>query len=213
MKRPLTTLIVLLTAAIAVSVPSVSCQAAGKDSLRMERLYGGEPVKTAVKLSAAAVIGIVNPSVEFRAHKNITVALEGLGVFYPKGFAGIINGPAVIAMTFVEGRYYPVQSFRGFFVGPNVGFSVFNLTKGIHPSFWGEHAGQYQVGTNFMAGLTLGYSFTLTKHWGIELSVGGGYQLGFYEGHYSSDGSMYVGWNASAEWLPYKAAVNIVYKW
>lgn len=210
MKKTISTFLAVLTVA---SSFSFSCMASGKDSLKMERLYGGEPVKTAVKLSAAAVLGIVNPSVEFRAHKNITVALEGLGVFYHNGFAGIINGPAVLAMTFVEGRYYPVQSFRGFFVGPNVGFSVFNLTKGIHPAFWGQYSGQYQVGTNFMAGVTLGYAFTLTKHWGIEISLGGGYQMGFYEGHYSSDGSMYVGWNSSGEWLPYKAAVNIIYKW
>lgn len=94
-----------------------------------------------------------------------------------------------------------------------MGFSVFNLTKGIHPAYWGQYSGQYQVGTNFMAGVTLGYAFTLTKHWGIEISLGGGYQIGFYEGHYSSDGSMYVGWNSSGEWLPYKAAVNIIYKW
>ncbi len=207
----------LIVAAVTLMTSGISSSyASDRDSLRLarqERLFGGEPVKTAVKLNAAAVAGIINPAVEFRVHKNITVGLEGLGVFYPKGFANIIKGPAVMAMTFVEGRYYPIESFRGFSVGPNIGFSAWTLSKGVHPLYWGTYADQYQVGYNFMFGLTIGYAFTLTKHWGIEISVGGGYQAGFYEGHYQSDGSMYIGWNGSSEWLPYKAAVNIVYKW
>lgn len=202
-------LLLLLAAAFTASAES-------RDSIRLarqERLFGGEPVKTAVKLNAAVVLGIVNPSVEFRVHKYITVSLEGFGAFYPEGFGKLIDGPIVTAMTFVEGRYYPVESFRGFFVGPNIGFSAWTLSKGIHPMYWGSYHNQYQVGCNIMAGLTLGYAFTLTKHWGIELSVGGGFQSSVYEGHYKSDGSMYIGWNGSSEWLPYKAAVNIVYKW
>ncbi|HIZ86994.1 MAG TPA: DUF3575 domain-containing protein [Candidatus Coprenecus pullistercoris] len=191
----------------------VNAYSSDKDSLRNERLFGGEPVRTAVKLNAAVVLGIVNPSVEFRAHENITVALEGLGVFYPKGVKGVFDGPAVAAMTFIEGRYYPKQAFRGFFAAPNIGFAVWDLSKGLHPSYWGTYSDMYQIGVNFMAGITIGYSFTLTKHWGIEISAGGGCQIGFYEGHYKPDGSLYVDWNGSTEWIPYKAAVNIVYKW
>ncbi|HIZ85867.1 MAG TPA: DUF3575 domain-containing protein [Candidatus Coprenecus stercoravium] len=211
MKKGITALILFF-----IIVNAGILHATDKDSIcaaRIERLYGGEPVRTAVKLNAAVALGVVNPAVEFRVHENISVSLEGLGVFYPKGVGKLIDGPVVVAMTFLEGRYYPIQSFRGFFVGPNIGFSVWDLSKGIHPQYWGAYASDYQVGTNFMAGLTIGYAFTLTKHWGIELSLGGGVQVGFYEGHYKSDGSMYVGWNGSTEWLPYKAAVNIVYKW
>ena len=195
---------------------SVRAYADDRDSIRQartERLFGGAPVRTAAKLNAAVVLGVVNPAVEFRVHRNITVGLEGIGVFYPKGFGKLIDGPVVMAMTFAESRYYPVESFRGFFVGPNVGFSSYTLSKGIHPMYWGSYSNEYQVVCNFMVGLTLGYAFTLTRHWGIELSVGGGFQTSVYEGHYMSDGSMYIGWNGSSEWIPYKAAVNIVYKW
>lgn len=213
MRHPVT---IILCTLLFLSVACHTASSTDRDSLRAarhERIFGGEPVRTAVKLSAAAAVGIINPSVEFRAHRYITVALEGIGVFYPRGFGKILDGPVVMAMTFVEGRYYPVESFRGFFVGPNLGFSAWTLSKGIHPMYWGDYANNYQVGYNFMAGITIGYAFTLTKHWGIEISLGGGYQAGFYEGHYKSDGSMYIGWNGSSEWLPYKAAVNIVYKW
>lgn len=204
---------IIVAIALCMTMLTPLSRAGSRDSLKLQALYGGEPIRTAVKLNAAVLAGIVNPSFEIRAHNNITVALEGLGAFYPKGLGNFIQGPVVLAMTFLEGRYYPVRSFRGFFVGPNIGFSVWDLTKGAHPMYWGDYAGQYQVGTNFMVGLTIGYAFTLTRHWGIEISVGGGCQLGVYEGHYLKDGSMYIGWNGSTEWLPYKAAVNIVYKW
>lgn len=172
-----------------------------------------DSVRTAVKLNAAVVVGVVNPAFELKVHNNFTVGLEGLGIFYPKGFAGIVDGPLVVAMTFLESRYYPKESFKGFFVGPNIGFSVWDLSKGVHPAYWGSYSNAYQVGTNMMIGATIGYAFSLTKHWSIEISAGGGCQVGFYEGHYKSDGSMYIGWNGSTEWLPYKAALNIVYRW
>lgn len=215
MKKYKFQLIVTLLISSMILLP-VKASANDRDSIRQarnERLFGGEPVRTAVKFNAAVLAGIVNPAVEFRVHKNITMGLEGLGIFYPNGFGKLIDGPIVAGMTFVEGRYYPIESFRGFFVGPNVGFSAYTLSKGIHPMYWGSYSNQYQVGCNFMVGLTLGYAFTLTKHWGIELSIGGGFQTSVYEGHYQSDGSMYIGWNGSSEWIPYNAAVNIVYKW
>ncbi len=47
----------------------------------------------------------------------------------------------------------------------------------------------------------------------MELSIGGGYSIAHYEGHTEKDGSMFVGPNGSSEWLPYKAALSVVYKW
>jgi len=171
-----------------------------------------EVPRIGVRLNAAVLVGVVNPAVEFSVHRNFTVSLEALGCFYPKGIA-FINGRAIIGMSFLEARWYPKKAYKGFFIGPNVGFGVWNMTKGIHPEFWGEHTGEYQVGRNFMCGVTLGYMFSFSKHWGMEISVGGGYSLSSYEGHVETDGSMYVGDNISCEWLPYKAALSVIYKW
>lgn len=165
-----------------------------------------------VKLNAAVLVGVVNPAVEFSVHRNFTVSLEAFGCFYPNGIA-FVNGRAIIGMSFLEGRWYPKRAFKGFFVGPNVGFGVWNLTKGIHPQYWGAYADEYQVGRNLMCGITLGYMFSFSKHWGMEISAGGGYSLARYEGHVDRDGSMYIGDNASSEWLPYKAALSVIYKW
>lgn len=181
---------------------------------REERLFGGDPVRFSVKLNTPIVIGIVNPAVEFRVLKHFTVNFEALGCFYRDGFADIFDGPALVAMAFGEFRYFPKEAFRGFYVAPNIGYGIWKLRKGITPQYWGSYPDKYQVGSNFMAGLTIGYHFTLTKHWGLELSWGGGYSIAHYEGHMSSDGSMYVGWNGSHEWmLAYKGAFNVVYKW
>lgn len=171
-----------------------------------------EVPRIGVKLSAAVLAGIVNPAVEFSVHRNFTVSLEALGCFYPNGIA-FVKGKAVVGLTFLEGRWYPKKAFKGFFIGPNVGYGVWSLTKGIHPQYWGKYSDAYQVGSNFMCGLTLGYMFSFSRHWGMEISAGGGYSIARYEGHVDKDGSMYIGDNASSEWLPYKAALSVVYKW
>lgn len=171
------------------------------------------PIRTAGKLNLALLVGIVNPAIEFRIHKNVTLQLEAFGCFQPEGFL-CTDIPVSLAASWLEGRYYIKESFKGFFAGLNAGFSVYRLSKGIAPVYWGKYPNAYQVGQNVMLGATLGYQFSFSRHWGCEVSFGGGWQLSRYEGHNSVDGSLYVGLNKSGEWLPvYKAAVNLVYKW
>lgn len=169
--------------------------------------------KTAVKFNAAAFVGVINPSIEFKVHDNITVQLDPYGCFHPTNFMGTGN-PLTISMTFFEGRYYFKEAFKGFYVGPHAGWGVWRMNKGIAPNYRGTYVNEYQVGSNAMLGATFGYHFSFNDHWGCELSWGGGWSGTQYEGHRRSDGSMYVGWNGSGEWLPiYKGALNIVYKW
>jgi len=168
--------------------------------------------RLAVKLNAPIVIGIVNPAIEFSLNRNFTINTELFGCFYPNGFA-FITDRAELALAFLEARWYPAYSFKGLFLGPNIGYGVWNMSKGAVPVFSGHYQTKYQVGSNFMCGITLGYMFRFSEHWGMELSAGGGYSLAHYEGHTDKDGSMFVGYNGSSEWLPYKAALSVVYKW
>jgi len=168
--------------------------------------------RIAVKLNAPIVVGIVNPAIEFSLNQHFTINTEIFGCFYPQGFA-FINKRAEMALAFVEARWYPAYSFKGFFVGPNLGYGVWQLSKSLIPEFEKEYKDRYQVGSNFMCGITLGYMFRFSEHWGMELSVGGGYSIAHYEGHVNLDGSMFVGYNGSSEWIPYKAALSVVYKW
>jgi len=64
-----------------------------------------------------------------------------------------------------------------------------------------------------MCGLTAGYMFSFSRHWGMELSIGAGYQNAKYIGYHKETDLPYVHYNTSAEWLPYKGAVSVVYKW
>jgi len=168
--------------------------------------------RMAVKLNAPIVIGIVNPAIEFSLNRHFTIDTELFGCFYPKGFA-FIDGRAEMALAFLEARWYPAYSFKGFFLGPNLGYGVWQFSKGIIPMYSEKSKESYQVGSNFMCGITVGYMFRFSEHWGMELSIGGGYSIAHYEGHTEKDGSMFVGYNGSSEWLPYKAALSVVYKW
>ena len=169
--------------------------------------------RIAVKLNGAALLGVINPAIEIKVHDQFSVQLEGMGIFYPYGIPGT-ELPLNLGATFLEAHWYPKGTFRGFYLGPNFGWGMWRLTKGLVPAYWGTYPDSYQVGTNIMAGLTLGYQFCIGKHWGIDIAWGLGYSNSAYEGHRTSDGSMYVGWNHSGEWLPaYKGAVNIVYRW
>ena len=169
--------------------------------------------KIAVKLNAAALLGVVNPAIEVKVHDEFSVQLEGMGIFYPYGVPGT-KTPLNLGATFVEAHWYPAETFRGFYMGPNVGWAMWRLSKGLVPAYWGTYPDSYQVGTNIMMGATFGYQFCFSKRWAIDIAWGLGYSISAYEGHRTSDGSMYVGWNHSGEWLPaYKGAVNIVYRW
>lgn len=169
--------------------------------------------RTAVKFSAAAAVGIINPSMEVKVHDRVSIQFDAFGCFQPNGFLKK-DAPLTVAMTFFEGRYFFKEVFKGFFVGGHAGWGVWRLSKGISPVYSGAYVNEYQVGSNAMLGATLGYHFYINEHWGCELSWGGGWSGAQYEGHNKSDGSMYVGWNGSGEWLPiYKGAFNIVYKW
>ena len=85
---------------------------------------------TAVKISIAAAIGIVNPAVEFKVLRNATVQLEALGIFANENFLGT-GKPLELGAGFGEFRYYIKRAFDGFYFGPTIGFGVFKLNKGL----------------------------------------------------------------------------------
>ena len=226
MKRSIRNKIGILTLGAALMLPpshaaetfsSTNDHTAATDSLKQETASKNFP-RTAVKLNAAIFAGVINPAVEFRIAKHFTVQLETMGCFQQNGFLWT-DIPVTLATAWLEAHYYPKEAFSGFFVGPNFGYGVYRMSKGIAPGYWGSYPDSYQVGNNVMIGATIGYAFRIGSHWGIELSWGAGWQLSFYEGHIMTDdpetnGDMYVGWNKSGEWLPaYKAAINVVYRW
>ena len=149
-------------------------------------------------------------------HKIDDIAILSADGIAPKNFLGT-GYPLSLATGFGEMRYYPKETFKGFFCGANIGFGIFRMNKNIYPEFitgYKKNPDSIFVGQALLAGLTIGWSFNLPKNWGIEIFWGGGYTRSEYEAYTpKEDGSVtYREWNASAEWLPgYKGGVFITY--
>lgn len=177
---------------------------------------GDEPAtgKMAVKLNSLGLIGIMNPAFELQVKERMTLQLEGLGIFYLKsGFlgSGAVKERIVMGASWLEARFYRKKAFSGFYWGPNMGWSSFRFNKGFFP-FYEKRSDSYQVGFNWMAGLTCGYVWALNPQWKMDFSWGGGYQCATYEAYLEPDGERVVPVNGSGEWMPiYKGGISLVY--
>lgn len=159
------------------------------------------------------VIGAVNPSIETRLTNRWTLDYSVLMTFRNETAT---KGPFRIFMMQPEARYYLKESFNGFFAGINTGYAMYRMTK---PGWVGDGSGEeykrehiYQVGWSIQAGITLGYQYHFCDKWMAEIFIGGGRQWSNYEAFYFPNGGRYVGFNGSAEWLPYKGGINIGYR-
>ena len=188
-----------------------------KGAKKAYRIAKTEGNRLNVKVNSLLLIGIVNPAVEFKVMKHFTVQMEAFGSFYTTDFLGT-GKPFVLGAGFLEFRYYPRAAFSGFYVAPNVGYGVYKLNKGLVLRYTDTYKHDcFQVGSNFMGGLTIGYQWNIDNHWSIELEWGGGFQHSVYQG-FSRESKdepyvMYVGRNASAEWPPlYKGGLFVGYR-
>lgn len=208
-------------------MPSVLC-AQVTDTTKIEKLEKKE-YKTVAKISSTLFLGIINPAVEFKLYKKLTLQFETMGIFANSNFLKT-DKPFSESAVWLELRYYPRNTFSGFFAAGNVGYSVYRVNKNIVPEvFTGYKKGPGSVGVGqcVMAGVTLGWHFKLSERWGLEASMGGGIQGSGYEEHKYApyDGFVYNDisykkgeiysydeWNKSAEWLIYKAGLFATYK-
>ena len=170
--------------------------------------------KINIKLNSVVALGIVNPAVEFRVFNKGSVQLEGWGVYAPRNYLGT-GYPCSLALMYGEFRFYPKAVFKGFFCGVHIGGGVYRLNKNILPIFgYLKEPKSIQVGQNVIVGLTVGYHFTFTKHWGLEIVAGYGRQFSTYEAYTpQKDGTvLHRELNGSAEYLPTKAGVLVTYR-
>ena len=129
-------------------------------------------------------MGVVNMSAETKLADKWT--FNGDAVYSP--WKSIEGNPMRFGQLIVEGRYYPKGAFNGLYVGG------------------------YQKGNGMSFGATLGYQIKINDRWAVDLFASYGWQHSRYKGYIKSTGEMYVGKNASAEWLPYKLGASFVYR-
>lgn len=146
-----------------------------------EKVAEEKDVTMAIKLNALLAVGVLNPAFEVKLSKHFSLQFDLNGTYWNKGFLWT-NKPIKLFTAFLEARYYPKEVFKGFFVGLNTGFGLYDMSRAIISNFWNEsHNGIMHKGWNYMAGATIGWAFPLKNNWGIEPFIGAGYTYAKYD--------------------------------
>ncbi len=123
------------------------------------------------------------------------------------------DGKPFRGVQFISGvRYYPRESFKGFYVGGDFSFDMYDAVKWDHKS---DYFHDVQHGVGYYLGVTLGYQISIGDRWNLDFFTGGGWHLGKYWGErFYNNGTtdVYATWNGSGEWIPYKLGVTFSYR-
>lgn len=160
--------------------------------------------QTQIKANAAYwLFGVVNIGAETSIGDNFT--LNGDVVYSP--WKSVNGNKFQICQIVPEVRFYPKGSFEKFYVGAYAGWHFFKMTK------WNYiNKGYYQDGNGYSVGAVIGFQTAISDRWRVDTYVGGGYQNSGYRGYVTKTGEMYVGWNRSGEWIPYKIGIAFAYR-
>lgn len=158
---------------------------------------------------ATLMLGMPNVGVEYQLSNKYTLQAD----VFISPWKSFLGNHAQLYMGHIEGRYYFKEAFDGWYVGANIGGSVYDLAKW---NYW--NTGKYQRGFNYMLGAVVGYQFQWKDKWNIDVFLGGGNSQGFYHGYEKNEYGEIVRYeeapwfNKSGEWIPYRGGVMISYK-
>jgi hypothetical protein len=109
-------------------------------------------------------------------------------------------------------RFWSCESFSGWFWGIHVLGGEFNLSSVQLPFgvYKGVRANRYE-GFVLGGGLSLGYQWVLSSHWGVEAELGGGYVHARYDRYYCAHCGEKMGKGVKHYIGPTKVAVSLVY--
>ena len=157
-------------------------------------------------------IGIYNPSIEIGFNKSSALSFDYVGIFGKENFLGT-GYPCMLNMVLFGYRHYLKKDIhKGFFASADFGLDMFRMNKNIIPLFPHDHSNEgYDVGSSWMAGISLGYKHKFNYRWGMEASLSYGFHHAQHEG-YTEEGVRLFELNASAEWVPYKAGIYLTYR-
>lgn len=168
-------------------------------------LFAGKTTaQTYIKGNAAYwALGILNVSVERKLADNWTYS--GELVYSPR--EELFNNNKFRFFQFTPDiRWYPKGAFNGFYVGAYGSWQDYKITK------WNYiNTGRYQDGWGYGFGAMLGLQTDISDRWNLDVYAGGGWHFGEYKG-YNPNGTLYVGWNGSGEWIPYRVGITFGYR-
>ncbi len=120
------------------------------------------------KINTLLIAGVISPTFEYRLSEHFSIQANALGILSPNGFF-FTDRPFLMLAGFVESRYYPKETFRGFFVGINTGAGLFNMSHGIIPMYWAqEDNGVMHRGLLVVGGGSLGWTFPVGDTFTLE---------------------------------------------
>ncbi len=164
-----------------------------------------------VNLLAGAVT-IFNPSLEVGVGERSAIAVDYVGAYSRENFMGT-GSPFILSMGVAEYRRYLIDGdHRGLFVGGDFGLDFFRMVKSRALLVSNTcDDGSYDVGYGYLFGVSVGYKYLFRERWSLEASLSGGYHNAQHE-RYSADGVRLVDFNASGEWVLYKAGIYLGYR-
>ena len=167
-----------------------------------------------------ALVGVVNPAVEFRLTDHSAFQTEFV---YSPWKSINVDGqskPMHFGIFLNEYRYYFRGYARGWYVGGNAGMMAFRMSKPYIENWRLKFEDRYCKGYGMMFGLAFGYEYKFKERWLLDAYLGWAYMASWYNG-YSLDGQIDMNphrpvppehpdpWNGSAEWLPNKIGLLI----
>jgi hypothetical protein len=163
--------------------------------------------QTYVKVNAlSTAITIPDVGIETSIGKKSTFQFDITASFW-KSLKG---SPAQFYVFIPEYRYHFHEKFNGFYVGGNVGATIFNFQK------WNYlNTDMYEKGFGYVIGASIGYQTKINDKFMLDCFLGGGSHQGFYKGYYISSGERYdkaKDYNKSGEWIPYRGGVMVSYR-
>ncbi|MCI5560930.1 MAG: DUF3575 domain-containing protein [Phocaeicola sp.] len=142
--------------------------------------FYGKAQEIALKTNMLVDVALPTPNltVEFNVGKKQT--LEVMGVLNPFTYRN--NKKMKLWAIQPAWRYWFCSPFNGWFVGVHAHTGQFNVGNyrfpfGIFPAAKEHRYQGWMVG----GGVSVGYQWALSKHWGLEFEIGGGYTHFDYE--------------------------------
>lgn len=167
-----------------------------------------------------ALVGVINPSVEFTLSPKSTFQTEIIYSPWQSIRHNGANKPMHFAIFMNEYRRYFRQHNSGWYLGANMGMMGFKMSKLEVVNHRLTLQNRYCKGYGFMLGISGGYEYQFAERWLLDVYFGWAYMLSWYNG-YSLDGTIDMTphrpeqldkpdpFNGSAEWLPNKIGVSI----
>ena len=170
-----------------------------------------------------ALVGVVNPAVEFRLTDHSAFQTEFV---YSPWKSINVDGqskPMHFGIFLNEYRYYFRGYARGWYVGGNAGMMAFRMSKPYIENWSLKFEDRYCKGYGMMIGLCVGWERQLGERWLLDAFLGWSWMDSHYNG-YSFDGEIDMHphrpvqpehpdpFNGSSEWYPNKIGVSIGYR-